>query len=82
MVLLNNEKSLVYYSKLDACTVMVSYEDAVRGNPSFENPANEHPNRKRFFKLLDKNSCLDTLIVQNMKYSFFYRVKQYIRKNS
>lgn len=80
LVLLNNEKSLVYYSKLNVCTVASSYEDAVRGNPNMVHSANWHPKRKSFFRRLDKAPCLETLIAESLEYPFFYRIKQRIKR--
>jgi len=81
LVLLNNEKSLIYYKKMKARTLQISsYEEVVRGNPNIAYSANRHPNRGRFFKRLDEASCLETLITKNLKYPFFYRVKQRIKR--
>mgnify|MGYP001320238558 FL=1 len=81
LVLLNNEKSLIYYKKMKARTLQISsYEEVVRGNPNIAYSVNRHPNRGRFFKRLDEASCLETLITKNLKYSFFYRVKQRIKR--
>lgn len=80
LVLLNNEKSLLCYHKLNVYTVMSTYEDAVRGNSSIVYSANWHPNRERFFKRLDKTPCLETLITNNLEYPFLYKVKQRIKR--
>lgn len=59
LVLINNENGRLFFnevsSKLSVEEVDLNY--AIRYNPSIIQPVQEHPNRKKFFKNIDKLTC-------------------------
>lgn len=80
LVLLNTEKGSTVYNLFHLTSKEKTFEEGIKHNSAYYRSCKPHPNRKRFFKGLDKTENLSAYILRMQKPTLATRIKNKIKR--
>lgn len=80
LVLLNTEKGSTVYNLFHLTSKEKNFEEGIKHNSAYYRSCKPHPNRKRFFKGLDKTENLSAYILRMQKPTLATRIKNKIKR--
>lgn len=80
LVLLNTEKGSTVYNLFHLTSKEKAFEEGIKHNSAYYRSCKPHPNRKRFFKGLDKTENLSAYILRMQKPTLATRIKNKIKR--
>lgn len=80
LVLLNTEKGSTVYNLFHLTSKEKTFEEGIKHNSAYYRSCKPHPNRKKFFKGLDKTENLSAYILRMQKPTLATRIKNKIKR--
>lgn len=81
LIMINSDKGVLNFPSLSTESIVMSYDEARKHNPSIYSSSKTHPMRSYFYWSLDKSFNLHRLINRSVQYKpvIFYRVLRKLR---